>query len=111
MPNRIVKERLMTLHNEVKFQQPLELYYPGLDNFDLQAALTSIVNKTIFEVYSKVDLGLVRWELIEILNQGLRSFDSFNLSSGDLFVVRSYYIRILIIVEWDCDSDELESLI
>ena len=77
----------------------------------MKESSSSLWNKTIFEVYSKVDLGLARWELIEILNKGLHSFDSFNLSSGDLVVVRRYYLRILIIVEWDCESDELENLI
>lgn len=111
MPNRSVQERLLEFYREEKFQQPLSIYYRGLDNETLRLNISAIVNKAIFEAYSKIALGLVRRELMEIINKGLASFKSFALSPEDMLFVRQYYRRLILIVEWDCDPEELENLI
>jgi len=107
MPDRAVKRELLTFLNEEKFTAPLSIYYPGLQIDDLRAELSSIVNTTISELYSKFDLGLIRSEIIDILKKGLRKFDCFNLSDNDLLYARQYLNRILIIIEWDCDPEDL----
>lgn len=111
MPNRSVQERLLEFYREEKFQQPLSIYYHGLDNEILRLTISSILNKTIFEVYSKIPLGLVRRELMEIIKKGLGSYKSFDLSPEDMLFVQQYYRRLILIVEWDCDPQELVDLI
>lgn len=103
MPNRLMKQRLFEFYEEQKFQQALSIYYPGLDNERLRAALSEIINNTILEVYSKIDLSLLRYELIDIIQKGLYNFHSFNLNQDDMLYVRQYYNRIILTVDWDLD--------
>lgn len=111
MPNRSVQERLLEFYREEKFQLPLSIYYRGLDNEIVRLTISSILNKAIFEVYSKIALGLVRRELMEIIKKSLGSYKSFDLSPEDMLFVQQYYRRIILIVEWDCDPQELADLI
>ncbi len=101
----------MAFYREEKFRHPLSIYFRGLDNEILRLALSAIVNRAIFEVYAKVAIGLARWELLEIINKSLANFKSFDLSPEDMLFVKQYYRRIILIVEWDCDPQDLEDLI
>lgn len=109
MPNRAVRVNLMDMYNEVKFQEILSVYYPGLTSYneDVRRSLNTIINTTILEIYSKLDSGIVWYELMDIVRKGQRNFQCFDLSSDDQKIVRAYLFRIIFIVEWDRDEQEL----
>ena len=109
MPNRAVRVNLMEMYNEVKFQEVVSVYYPGLIDYneEMRKTLNAIINNTIMEIYSKLDSGIVWYELMDIVRKGQKNFQCFDLSSDDLKIVREYLCRIVFIVEWHRDEQEL----
>ncbi|UUC44166.1 DUF4844 domain-containing protein [Flavobacterium cerinum] len=111
MPYRLVKEKLVIFRMERKFEVPMSIYYPGADNESVRKELSNILDHSIREVYSKVDQGIVTMELMSIVHKTLSKFDCFHLDEHDFVVVRQYLNRLILIVEWDCNADEVEHLI
>lgn len=111
MPHKSIKEKLVQLRKEQKFTTPLSIYYPGLDNEVVRVELSKIIDRSIFEIYSKIEHGLDRLGLLEIINITLAKFECFHLNDDDFIYVRQYLNRIILIVEWDCNPDDLQNLI
>lgn len=111
MPYKSIKEKLVQLRKEPKFTMPLSIYYPGLDNEVVRVELSKIIDRSIFEIYSKIEGELDRLMLLDILHKTMEKFECFHLNDNDFVYIRQYLNRIILIVEWDCNPDDLRNLI
>ncbi|HRB72326.1 DUF4844 domain-containing protein [Flavobacterium sp. WV_118_3] len=111
MPHKSIKEKLVQLRKEPKFTMPLSIYYPGLDNEMVRVELSKIIDRSIFEIYSKIEQGLDRLMLLDILHNTMEKFKCFHLNDNDFIYIRQYLNRIILIVEWDCSPNDLQNLI
>lgn len=111
MPYRAIKDRLMEMIREPKFDDFQLPCYHSKRKEKIRSELRRIVDQIILDVYVKVDQGLLFDDFVVILQKGLKKCNDYNLSNDETLFVRQYLIRIAVIVEWDKSQETLQNII